>query len=140
MEINVQAGNILQAESDLAVLATFEDAPLPAEVAELLEPADFSGRGQRRCCSTRAALSHRKRLLLVGLGKREKATAETIRRASATAVKEAQKLKVAAFSVGVNGDLALDPEAAAQAFAEGIELGAYRFWRYRTGLDGRTNL
>ena len=25
-------------------------------------------------------------------------------------------------------------QSAAQAFAEGIELGAYRFWRYRTGL------
>ncbi len=47
MEIKVQAGNILQAESDLAVLATFEDAPLPAEVAELLEPADFHGRANQ---------------------------------------------------------------------------------------------
>ena len=76
-----------------------------------------------------------KRLLLVGLGKREKATAETIRRASATAVKEAQKLQ------GGRGNdrrhtatCRWTPELTAQAFAEGIELGAYRFWRYRTGL------
>lgn len=135
MEIVVQAGDILQAESDLAVLATFEDVPLPAGVANLLVPGDFSGQaGQTLLLYPRGAVAP-KRLLLVGLGKRQKASTETIRRASATAVKEAQKLKVAAVSVGLNGDLALDPQAAAQAFAEGIELGAYRFWRYRTGLD-----
>ncbi len=134
MKIIVQAGNILEAESDLAVLATFEDVPLPVQAAELLEPADFGGRpNQTLLLYPRRAVAPR-RLLLVGLGKREKATAETIRRASATAVKEAQKLKVSAFSVGINGDLALEADAAAQAFAEGIELGAYRFWRYRTGM------
>jgi len=133
MEIKVQAGNILRVESDLAVLATFEDEPLPVEVAALLEPADFGGRpNQTLLLYPRGAVAP-KRLLLVGLGKRQKASTETIRRASATAVKEAQKLKVAAVTIGTNGDLGL--EAAAQAFAEGFELGAYRFWRYRTGLS-----
>ena len=81
MEIKVQAGDVLQAESDLAVLATFEDAPLPAEVADLLEPDDFRGRaGQTLLLYPRGAVAPT-RLLLVGLGKREKATAETIRRA-----------------------------------------------------------
>jgi len=120
-------------ESDLAVLAAFEDEPLPVEVAALLEPADFGGRpNQTLLLYPRGAVAP-KRLLLVGLGKRQKASTETIRRASATAVKEAQKLKVAAVTIGTNGDLGL--EAAAQAFAEGFELGAYRFWRYRTGLS-----
>ncbi len=96
--------------------------------------AIFSGRaGQTLLLYPRGAVPS-KRLLLVGLGKHDKATAETIRRESATAVKEAQKLKVAALTIGVNGELPLVPDAAAQAFAEGIELGAYRFWRYRTGL------
>ena len=47
MEIKVQSGDILQAESDLAVLATFEDAPLPTEVAGLLEPNDYRGRANQ---------------------------------------------------------------------------------------------
>ena len=93
MEIKVQAGDVLQAESDLAVLATFEDAPLPTEVAGLLEPNDYRGRAnQTLLLYPRGAVAPR-RLLLVGLGKREKATAETIRRASATAVKEARNCK-----------------------------------------------
>ena len=135
MEINVKTGDVLREPSDLAMFASFEDTPLPAGVRDLLEPEDFQSKaGQTLLLYPRGALAPR-RLLLVGLGKREKASAETIRRASATAVKEAQKLKVAAVSVGVNGDIALDPPTAAQAFAEGIELGAYRFWRYRTGLS-----
>ncbi len=139
MEIKVQGGNILQAESDLAVLATFEDTPLPAEVTELLEPNDFRGRpNQTLLLYPRGALAPR-RLLLVGLGNGEKASTETIRRASATAIKEAQKLLVSAVTIGVNGDLPLDPETTAQAFAEGIELGNYRFWRYRTGLSDEQN-
>jgi leucyl aminopeptidase len=117
------------------VLGSFEDVPLPDAVAGLLVPGDFSGRaGQTLLLYPRGTIAP-KRLLLVGLGKREKATAETIRRESATAVKEAQKLKVAAVTVAVNGELQLEPEVIAQAFAEGIELGAYRFWRYRTGLS-----
>ncbi len=35
MDIKVQAGNILETDSDLAVLATFEDVPLPVQVAAL---------------------------------------------------------------------------------------------------------
>jgi leucyl aminopeptidase len=135
MEINVKTGNVLLEQSDLAVLGCFEDVPLASEVLALLEPADFKGRAnQTLMLYPRGAVAPR-RLLLVGLGSRDKATAETIRRVSATAVKEAQKLKVAAISVGVSGSIGLNPEAAAQAFAEGIELGAYRFWRYRTGLS-----
>ncbi len=134
MEIDVKAGDVLHEPSDLAVLGCFEDGSLPAGVADLLEPGDFHGRaGQTLLLYPRGAVPS-KRLLLVGLGKRDRATAETIRRESATAVKEAQKLKVAGVTIGVNGELPLVPDAAAQAFAEGIELGAYRFWRYRTGL------
>lgn len=139
MEIKVQSGDILQAESDLAVLATFEDTPLPAEVAGLLEPDDYRGRAdQTLLLYPRGAVAPR-RLLLIGLGKPEKATGETVRRASATAVKEAQKLQVAAFTVAIHGDLPLAPAAAVQAFAEGLEMGAYRYWHYRTGLtDAQT--
>jgi leucyl aminopeptidase len=135
MEIRAQTGDLLRTESDLAMLGSFEDLPLPAEVTSLLEAGDFTGRANQTLLLYPRGAVAPKRLLLVGLGKREKASAETIRRASAIAVKEAQKLKVAAVTIGLNGDLPLEPELTAQAFAEGIELGAYRFWRYRTGLN-----
>lgn len=135
MEIKIDPGDILQAESDLTVLGCFEEIPLPSPVSSLLEPGDFSGStGKTLLLYPRGAIAP-KRLLLVGLGKRENATPEILRRESATAIKEAQKLKVDAITVGVNGEIGVDPQSTAQAFAEGFELGAYRFWRYRTGLS-----
>lgn len=134
MEITVRAGDLLAEPAELGVLAVFEDVPLPGEVAGLLEPADFRGRAmQTLLLYPRDAVAPR-RLLLVGLGKRDKLTAETIRRASAAAVQQARTLQVPAISIGVAADVPLEPEVTGQAFAEGIELGAYRFWPYRTGL------
>lgn len=135
MEIQVKSGDILSEPSDLATLASFEDIPLPEKVVNLIEPGDFKGKnGQTLLVYPRGAVAPR-RLMLLGLGKAEKASGETIRRASAIAIKEAQKLQVKAITVAVNGDLPLDTEEVAQAFAEGVELGSYRFWRYRTGLS-----
>jgi leucyl aminopeptidase len=134
MEISVVSGNGLNEPSDLAVLAVFEGEALPDHVAGLLEPQDFTGRSQQVVVLYPRGVVAPRRLLLVGLGKREALTAETIRRAAAQAVQQARTMQIEAVSIGVNGDLGLDPETAAQAFAEGLELGAYRFWRYRTGL------
>ena len=134
MDITVKTGSVLREESDLGVLATFEDAALPDAVANLLEPADYRGRaGQTLLLYPRGAVSPR-RLLLVGLGRHESVTAESVRRAAAEAVKRARELQVAAISIGAVDDLPLDAETAGQAFAEGLDLGAYRYWKYRTGL------
>lgn len=134
MKIDVRTGDLLAEPSDLGMLACFEDAPLPADVAGLLEPADFGGKAkQTLLLYPRGAVGPR-RLLLIGLGKRDAVNLETLRQAAAGAVQKARELQVAAITVGVNGDLSLEPEAAAQAFAEGIELGAYRYWPYRTAL------
>lgn len=137
MNLTARAGNALQEPSDLTLYATFEDMALPDEVASLLEPEDFAGRSQEMLLVyPRGALAPR-RLLLVGLGKSEALSAEGIRRAAAAAVAKARELQVTAVSLGVNGGLDIDPELAGQAFAEGAELGAYRFWQYRTGLSDR---
>jgi len=126
MEINVRTGYILHEQSDLAVMGCFEDVPLPEDVVTLLEPADFKGRtNQSLLLYPRGAVAPR-RLLLVGLGSREKATAETIRRMSALAAKEAQKLHVAGMSVGINGDSFLDPEAAAQPVGDRVRRARHR--------------
>lgn len=135
MEIQVKSGEILSEPSDLAVLASFEDTPLPEAAAALFEPKDFSGKhGQTLLLYTRGSAAPL-RLMLLGLGKAEKASGETIRQASAIAINEAQKLQVKSVTVAVNSELPLDPEEVSQAFAEGIEMGSYRYWGYRTGLS-----
>ena len=134
MQITIQTGELLHETTDLAVLASFEDGPLPAEVADLIEPADFRGKAKQTLLLYPRGSSAPRRLLLVGLGPRAKATADTLRQAGAIAVQQARAIQVSAFTLGVNGELPLAAELAAQALAEGIELGAYRYDRYRTGL------
>ena len=135
MDIQVKSGDLLAQPSELAVLGVFEDEPLAEPVASLLEVADFRGRAQQTLLLyPRGALAPR-RLLLVGLGKRDTAGAEQIRQAAALAVQQARSLQVAAVTLGVATTMSLAPELTGQAFAEGFELGAYRYWIYRTGLS-----
>jgi len=132
MEIKVKTGNVLQEPSDLCMLGVYEDTPLPPEVAGLLEPRDFSGRfKQTVLLYPRGAIAPR-RLLLVGLGKHDAVSVDSIRQAGALAVREAQALQVPAVTVGVQGDAPLAPALIARSFAEGMELGAYRYHVYRT--------
>jgi leucyl aminopeptidase len=134
MQITVRTGDILTEASDLAVLACLEDAALPDAVAGLLEANDFRGKaGQTLLLYPRGALAP-KRLLLVGLGKPDTVTMETLRRTAATAARRAQELQVAAFTLGSKADVALSAAQIGQALAEGIELGSYRYNRYRTDL------
>ena len=133
MEITVRTGEVLGEPAELAVLLSFEDAALPAALAGLITPTDFRGRAKQ----TRllfAAGAGPQRLLLIGLGKPEKFTADHLRQAAATAARQAQELQIAAFTLGVNGDLPLAANVAGQALAEGLELGAYRYLRFRTNL------
>ncbi|MGE0539939.1 MAG: leucyl aminopeptidase [Dehalococcoidia bacterium] len=134
IEVTVRQGDVLQERSELAMLATFEDAPLPPAVAGLFDPSDYTGKAKQSLLLYPHDAVAPHRLLLVGLGKADALNAETIREAAAAAVRRTRELQVAAFTLGVAGDLPLSPELVGQAFAEGIELGTYRFWRYRTGL------
>ena len=135
MEISVRSADLLREPSDLALLASFEDESLPEEVACLLEPGDYRGRAaQTLLLYPRGAVAPR-RLCLIGLGKREGVSADTIRRVAATGVQKARALRIPAVTMGIHGDVPLPAALVAQALVEGLELGAYRYLRYRTNLD-----
>lgn len=135
MEIRVETGDLLQRPSEMAALVVLEDSALPTAVADLLEPGDFRGRsGQVLLLYPRGAVAPR-RLLLVGLGKADKLSLETVRRAAATAVQRARELQVADITIGAAGSMPEDDTQVAQVLSEGLVLGAYRYWHYRTGLS-----
>jgi len=89
---------------------------------------DFTGKkGQTLLCYMSGGT---KRLLLVGLGERRKANADSYRRAAGKTASTAQSLKCAhvAFDLTDAGKIA----DMAQAVAEGLTLGGYVFNRYQT--------
>jgi leucyl aminopeptidase len=69
-----------------------------------------------------------KSVVLVGLGKKGEADTGTIRRAAMKAARTAATFSAVATTVHQVGD---SPQDSAQAFAEGVALGAYRFDRYK---------
>lgn len=134
MIITQQSGHILQTQSEFAALCVFADLPLPPGAAELLVTEDFTATaGQTLLLYPRGVLAPR-RLLLVGMGPSASVTADTFRRAGALAVQQARSVQAATLTAGYEGEITVSPRDSAQAFAEGLELGAYRFWQYRTGL------
>jgi len=73
-----------------------------------------------------------RRVLLVGGGKVEDASAADLRKLGAVAVEEAQRRKLPAVSIVVPAALARDPARAAACAAEGAHLGSYRYTAWQT--------
>lgn len=135
MQCEVQSGELLATETELAVLLYAEDETLPVEVTALCEPNDANGRWkQQTLLYPRGALPAR-RLLLIGMGKRSGITADAVRQAAAIAAQRAQELKVSSYHLGYNGHLPLTPQQFGVAFAEGSILGSYRYTRYKSDRE-----
>jgi leucyl aminopeptidase len=134
MEISVRSGDALQESSELTVLLGFDGEALPDAVAALLEAADFTGKANQTTLVYSRGAVPAKRVLLVGLGVRADVTAESVRLATATAVRQVRTLQVTDALVAFPADLPIDAATAGQAAAEGLLLGNYRFLRYRTGM------
>lgn len=141
MEIQVTKGNIIESQADTLVCAIYEgepalgsatqsiDAALSGAIRDLLALGDVTGKiGQTAVLYPRGAMTAR-RVILVGLGKQNELTVDTIRKASATGMKKARELKaltVATVVPGV-GTAGLSAIEASQALVEGALLGLYRF-------------
>lgn len=72
------------------------------------------------------------RVLLVGAGKVEECTPETVRRSAGRGVREAERIRVTRLAFLPPHALPVEEEAAAQAAAEGAVLAAWRFRELKT--------
>ncbi|MBD3274112.1 MAG: leucyl aminopeptidase [Candidatus Marinimicrobia bacterium] len=141
-----QAGvDIATDKWSLLCLGIFEDKELSEQqqqfdtvfngrISEILEEDDFRGEsGQTEFVHPGQDIPV-KRLLLIGLGKRDKFTIDKARHAGGTAVREAQKRRLSEFAVELFGKTALNESTGeiGQAVAEGLVLGSYQFTEYKT--------
>jgi len=82
-----------------------------------------------------------KRILLVGMGKREKFDLEILRQTAGTAVKTAQKNKLDSIVTEIPGKKVIgDIRLASQEFVEGLILGSYKFLDYKSDTKDETVL
>jgi leucyl aminopeptidase len=107
------------------------DRYLEGQLSEVLAEGFFNGKeGQTEMILTRGRIPA-KRLLLLGMGKKEKLSGEMLRKAAATALRAAEKVKAVTLAIPSFGEGEMAAEEIARCLAEGLHLGAYRFLQYK---------
>lgn len=128
------AVQLFEGDGRLQGRAAAIDARLGGLLTRALEAGDFRGRAEDLLLLYNPGQElGAARVLLVGVGKREAYSAETMRRAAARAVREAERIRVTRLALLVDHALPLDATRAAQAAAEGAVLAAWRFRELKTG-------
>jgi leucyl aminopeptidase len=135
MKIAVTYGEALAAETPLLVLGAWEGESLPRAVAELVEDGDWSGTYKSTLLVYPRGAVPARRVLLVGLGKRGNIAFDRLCEAAAVAAQHARDLHVDEFTFDLPTPEGMALAGAAQAVAEGVVLGLYRFQHYQTGLS-----
>jgi leucyl aminopeptidase len=108
---------------------------LGAAVQEVVSSGDFTGKlGETSLLYGQEALGA-PRLMLVGLGERERFTPERLRHASAKAARRARTLKLREAALFLPALPEGGVRVAAKAAAEGAGLGLYRFDRYKSDAE-----
>jgi leucyl aminopeptidase len=127
----------LETEADTVAVGLFEDGELPARLPEgLLRGVLRSGEARGEVGRVAVLHAGERRVIVVGLGPRERFGAEALRVAAAAAHGRALELsaRVLCWELPLDAS-ASEPERLAAALVEGTLLHAYRFNRYRADPD-----
>lgn len=78
-----------------------------------------------------------KRVIVLGLGKQEAISMQSLQRASATAIRHAQSTGAHQIALALWSDAHVDTAQAAQALVEGAVLGQYTFRKYQSSQNDK---
>ncbi|MEO0968270.1 MAG: leucyl aminopeptidase, partial [Cyanobacteria bacterium J06639_18] len=143
MEVRASNTNFLEWKGDALAIGLFEDATeLTGELAsldeklggilkEIITEEEFKAKAGSSIFTRVPGASPIKKLLVIGLGGTQSLTLEILRKAAATAARNAkkQKCKTLGISFPYGED---DPEGATQALAEGVQLALYQDNRFKS--------
>jgi len=116
------------------------DKQLDGGIEWLAKIGDFTGKPKTHAVIYGTGRIGAERLLILGLGERQKATLDTLRKAAAAAAFRAVDMKVKRIALALHRSFAgrLDAEAMGRAVAEGVYFGSYRYDEHVTeNGDGR---
>jgi len=146
MKIGVKRGELIQVEDQAISFGVFQnqkqlkgelkvlDSILSGTITELLGTGDFTGKLNQITLIYPQGKIKSKRVILVGLGQKEKFGLDRIRQAAGTLCKKAKELKIKSFSSQVFGgkQRRFSMQDSSQAALEGILLAAYQLGDYKT--------
>jgi leucyl aminopeptidase len=151
MKIELVTGDILRHKADMVVVNLFEgvkspggatgavDAAIGGEIAAAIRDGDFQGKwGETLLLRPGKGIASR-RVLVLGLGKKEKFTADLVRQSALPVMRAAKKLKLKTVASVIHGAGAggLDPRAAARFAALGAALSGYEYDLYKSEKASR---
>jgi len=118
--------------SDKGLTSDFKEAHpnLSTQIELAMENGEFTGKLNQSMVLYSASCKIAKRFIAIGLGDTQKYTADYLRQACATASKKIIELKIKTFAIEFMGESLLK-ETDAQALAEGLVMGSYRFLNYK---------
>ncbi|MCL5966389.1 MAG: leucyl aminopeptidase [Deltaproteobacteria bacterium] len=151
MKIELVAGDIRKHKSDLVVVNLFEgvkrpggatgavDAAIGGAIAAAVRDGDFHGKWGETLLLRPGKGIASPRVLVLGLGKKEKFTLDLVRQAALPVLSTARKLKLKTVATVLHGAGAggLDPEEAARFLALGAALSSFCFDRYKSEKESR---
>ncbi len=145
MEIRVERGDIAQYQASAIIVNLFEgvthpgggtgavDGALNGAISHVIRDGDCRGKENEFTLIHTLGKIPSPRVLVAGLGKAESFTLDKVRAVAARAARQLRRHRcktIATITHGA-GIAGLDPEACAQAIAEGTLLGLYTFRRHK---------
>lgn len=154
MEIKVESNSIAEVEAGAIIVNLFEgvaqpggatgavDKALDGAITALIADGEIKGKLAETTVIHTLGRMPAARVVVVGLGKSKDLDLDRVRRVSGTVCTRLRRIGVkdAATIVHGAGIGGLDPSSAAQALAEGALLGLYRFDKYKSGGDDKSDL
>jgi len=149
VKINVETGDITKSDARAVIVNLFQGVTAPAGatgavdrklgrgISGLISEGEITGKKGEVVLVHSLGKLPTPRVLVAGLGKQADFNLNIIRDLMGTALRRARATGARTVATVVHGAgiAGLDPEACAQAIAEGAELGAYRFRKYKDKRD-----
>lgn len=144
MEIHIKKSDLVSEAGDVLVLGVYQakqmfvmegsivkiDGLLDGMLTQIAKEESFAGKANQTLWARSNGSVTSKRILLVGLGKKEECDLETIRQAAATTLAAIKQTTSKSVSCLLFGD-ASDVRERTHAMIEGIRLADYGFGRYK---------
>ena len=130
----------IEGDADLASSAAAVDRRIGGQASQALRSGDFKGsKDESLLLFPRSGEIGADRVLLVGLGKREEFGVGSLRRATGTAIRTAERVGVGSLAVSLDpaDELVEDLSTAAQGTAEGAVLAAWEFTEFKAPKEDK---
>lgn len=146
MEFKIVDRLINEVDCDVLVVGKYEDVPLEGDALKLdqamdglvsyvVDAEDFKGKEGKCLLLYTMAKIKPSRVAVAGLGKKDKTTLDTFRKAAGTAAAKSKETNAKHIAFPVSAHEQFSAEDIAQAVVEGVGLAAYSFDRHKEKKD-----